>query len=92
MMSVIQQVTERLPRRGELEVMLEPSQRHTLREIYRELLDLHHRAENMSNSFLAELIGTAKDEARDQLRDDMMMREAEAKANGQAFAHEEDLY
>ena len=66
---------EREPRRGELEEILTPHVRVTLRAICGELQDLHRRATMINDAFLAELIGAAAEEARDQLRDDLTLRE-----------------
>jgi hypothetical protein len=77
-MGMLSQIPNRQPRRGELEHVLDPNARHRLREIYRELQELQRRAIVLDDAFLAELITAAADEARDQLRDDLMMRESEA--------------
>ncbi|HVY18896.1 MAG TPA: hypothetical protein VHA70_02315 [Bauldia sp.] len=68
--------TERKPRRGELDGILSPHARVALRSICGELQDLHRRAEMIDDLYLATLIGHAADEALDQLRDDLVMREA----------------
>lgn len=66
----------RMPRRGELDGVLHPDARRILREMYGELEDLRRRALVLNDDFLAMLIATAADETRDQLRDDLIMREA----------------
>ena len=51
--------------------------RRTLHEIHAELCELHQKAALIHDDFLALLIATAADEARDQLRDDLILREVE---------------
>jgi hypothetical protein len=74
-MTAISTGPERNPRRGELEDVLTPHARTVLRGICGELQDLHRRAEMIDDPYLATLIGHAADEALDQLRDDLVMRE-----------------
>ena len=50
--------------------------------MYRELVDLRQRAAMINDAFLATLIETAADEARDQLRDDLILREEQAARAG----------
>lgn len=71
-------IAGRAPRRGELDEILTPHARAALRMICGELQDLHRRATMIDDPYLAELIGIAADEARDQLRDDLVLREAES--------------
>ena len=73
---MLSQIPAQRPRRGELDAALEPHSRRVLSEMYLELRDLHRRATLIDDGFLAELIATAADEARDQLRDDKMLRES----------------
>jgi hypothetical protein len=68
---------EREPRRGELEQILSPHARTELRVICSELQELQRRADMIDDVYLAELICAAAEEARDQLRDDLVLREAE---------------
>jgi hypothetical protein len=63
--------------------------RHVLHQIHNELVELHDRTALIGDDFLALLIGEAADEARDQLRDDLVMREAEAARAASAVADEE---
>ena len=74
-MSILSEISSRLPRRGELDDVLPAHTRSALHAIHGELLDLQHRATLIGDEFLATLIATAADEARDQLRDDLIMRE-----------------
>jgi hypothetical protein len=76
-MSAIPIEPERNPRRGELDHVLPPHVRAALRTICGELQDLHRRAVSIDDPYLATLIGHAADEALDQLRDDLVMREEE---------------
>jgi hypothetical protein len=62
--------------------VLPPHTRRMLHEIHAELLDLHRRASLIHDDFLALLIATAADEARDQLRDDLILRDAQAEGEG----------
>jgi hypothetical protein len=75
-MTAIATEPERQPRRGELNGVLAPHARAALRSICGELQDLHRRAEMIDDLYLATLIGHAADEALDQLRDDLVMRES----------------
>jgi hypothetical protein len=90
-MGMLSQIPDRQPRRGELDHVLDPHTRHRLREIYRELQELQRRATVLNSAFLAQLIAAAADEARDQLRDDLMMREAagDPAARGELAQYEE---
>ncbi len=88
-MTAAYEFPSRKPRRGELDHTLGPRERHALHEIHRELHDLHHRAALIDDDFLAQLIETAADEARDQLRDDLLLREREsAEAHAERLADE----
>jgi hypothetical protein len=78
-MTVLAQIPGR-PRRGELDAVLLPEARSLLREVYLGLRDLQRRAEKIDGGFLSALIEAASDEARDQLRDDLIMREGEQSA------------
>ncbi len=69
--------SQREPRRGELDAILAPHARAALRLICDELQDLHRRDDMIDDVYLDELIGAAADEAQDQLRDDLVLREAE---------------
>jgi hypothetical protein len=77
-MTATQPAPERQPRRGELDRVLSPVARTALRAICGELQDLHRRAEMIDDPYLATLIAHASDEALDQLRDDLVMREEAA--------------
>lgn len=72
-------IAGRVPRRGEIDTALTPHARRQLTDIHRELDDLRQRATMINDAFLATLIETAADEARDQLRDDLIIREAQAR-------------
>ena len=80
------EISDRQPRRGELGDVLSASTRRMLHEMHAELLDLQRRALLIRDDFLAALIGTAADEARDQLRDDLLMRKTEAEGSARAGA------
>lgn len=64
----------RQSRRGEIEAPLTNHARMKLEEIYRELMRLQNEAALLRNDFLAFLISSASDEAHDQLRDDLILR------------------
>jgi hypothetical protein len=51
-----------------------------LRTMHDELRELERRAAAMDDGYLATLIATAADEARDQLRDDLILRQASSGA------------
>ena len=53
---------------------LPPHARQKLEEISRELSGLREKADQIDDHFLAFLITSAEDEARDQLRDDLILR------------------
>ena len=67
-------LTRRQSRRGEIEAPLANHARLKLEEIYRELTRLQSEAALLRNEFLAFLISSAGDEAHDQLRDDLILR------------------
>ena len=81
-MSILSSIPSRQPRRGEVEDVLPAPTRRMLHEIHAELVDLHRRATLIQDDFLALLIATAADEARDQLRDDLLLRDAQAEREG----------
>lgn len=83
-MTAFSSQTEREPRRGELEEILSPHVRSELRVICSELQELKRRAELIDDVYLVELICAAAEEARDQLRDDLVLREAEHAKPSQA--------
>jgi hypothetical protein len=62
-------------RRGELDTPLSPALRRKLDEICRDLTRLQGEAQDINDDFLAYLISAAADEARDQLRDDLILRQ-----------------
>jgi hypothetical protein len=74
-MSGIEAEPSRRVRRGELDAALSPHARAVIRGICGELRELHRRAEMIDDPYLAELIARAADEAVDQLRDDLVIRE-----------------
>jgi hypothetical protein len=80
-MSILSEIPSRQPRRGEVDRVLPAHTRRMLHEIHAELVDLHRRATLIHDDFLALLIATAADEARDQLRDDLILREAQAEGD-----------
>jgi hypothetical protein len=74
-MSAFTKSPSREPRRGEVNEALLPHVRRSLHAIHAELIELHDRAALINDDFLAMLIATAADECRDQLRDDLILRE-----------------
>jgi hypothetical protein len=74
-MSAFMKSPVREPRRGEVNEALLPHVRRSLHAIHAELIDLNDRAALIQDDFLAMLIATAADECRDQLRDDLILRE-----------------
>jgi hypothetical protein len=79
-MSAFAELPERQPRRGELTSVLAPTTRLMLHTMHDELRELERRAAAMDDGYLATLIATAADEARDQLRDDLILRQASSGA------------
>ena len=75
-MSAFGHTPEREPRRGELTSALAPAARITLHAMHDELRELERRALAIDDAFLAALIADAADEARDQLRDDLILRQS----------------
>ena len=75
-MSAFAQPAEREPRRGELTSPLAPAARITIHMLHDELRELERRALAIDDPYLATLIGDAADEARDQLRDDLILRQS----------------
>jgi len=75
-MSAFAELPEREPRRGELTSPLAPAARIMLHAMHDELREMERRADSIGDHYLAVLIGDAADEARDQLRDDLILRHA----------------
>jgi hypothetical protein len=75
-MSAFAELPERQPRRGELTSALAPAARIMLHTMHDELREMERRADSFGDHYLAALIADAADEARDQLRDDLVLRQA----------------
>jgi len=74
-MSAFSQTSQREPRRGELTSALAPVARLTLHALHVDLRELERRALEIEDAYLAALVAIAADEARDQLRDDLILRQ-----------------
>ena len=75
-MNAFAEPAQREPRRGELTSALAPTARITIHMLHDELRELERRALAIDDPFLAALIADAADEARDQLRDDLILRQS----------------
>jgi hypothetical protein len=74
-MTVVADPPVRPSRRRELDTPLTPRARRALGELVRELETLRSKAMTIDDAFLAFLISAAADEGRDQLRDDLILRQ-----------------
>ena len=70
-------------RRGVLDRPLTPHARSTLTAIMRELGAIQDKAPLIGDDFLAYRIGAAAGEARDRLRDDLIIREEWERGDGE---------
>jgi hypothetical protein len=74
-MTVVADPPVRSPRGGEPDAPLAPRVWQGLGELVRELETLRSKAMTIGDDFVAFLISTAADEVRDQLRDDLILRQ-----------------